>query len=101
MYSSGPSDDELEALGFTRDDVDDSEQEVFPENWLPFTIFIDLVRQWRVGMGGPTGLDYSALPFVFDLHEVKKKKRREVFEALRVMEDEALRVMAESSSNTK
>jgi len=98
MYSSGPSDDELEALGFTREDVtDDSILEIYPENWVPFQIFIDLVRQWRIGMGGPTGLDYSALPFVFDLHEVKKKKRREVFEALRVMEDEALRVMAESS----
>lgn len=95
MYDSGPSDKELEAFGLTRDDIAQVEMEVWSENWLPFLIFKDLVRQWRVGMGGPTGLDYSALPFVFDLHEVKKKKRREVFAALRVMEDEALSVMAD------
>lgn len=95
MYDSGPSDKELEAFGLTRDDIAQGEMEVWSENWLPFLIFKDLVRQWRVGMGGPTGLDYSALPFVFDLHEVKKKKRREVFAALRVMEDEALSVMVD------
>ena len=95
MYESGPSDKELEAFGLTKEDVAQGDVEVWQENWLPFLVFKDMTRQWRVGMGGPTGLDYSALPFVFDLHEVKKKKRQEVFAALRVMEDEALSVMAE------
>ena len=98
MYASGPSDKELEAFGLAREDVmDNSVVEIWEENWVPFLIFKDLVRQWRIGMGGPTGLDYSALPFVFDLHEVKRKKRQDVFDAIRQMEDEALRVMQEQN----
>ncbi len=48
--------------------------------------------QWRTGMGGATGLDYSAVPVVMDMVGVKgKRRRREVFRDVRVMEKEALR----------
>ena len=51
-----------------------------------------MLTQWRVGMAGATGLDYTALPAVFDLCGIKKKRRADVFDALRVLEGEALRI---------
>lgn len=56
-----------------------------------------MLRQWRVGMGGPVGFDYAALPVVEKRVGVKKRDRREVFEAIQVMEDEALRIMAKKN----
>lgn len=53
--------------------------------------------QWRVGMGGPVGLDYVALPVVEKRLGVKKRDRSEVFTALQVMENEALRIMAKKN----
>lgn len=51
--------------------------------------------QWRVGMNGATGLDYTALPAVMDLCGIRKKQREDVFSALRLMESEALSIWAE------
>lgn len=51
--------------------------------------------QWRVGASGATGLDYAVLPFVMKTAGVKKKNRADVFMAIQVMEDEALKVMHE------
>jgi hypothetical protein len=49
-----------------------------------------MATQWRSGMNGLTGLDYTAIKPVFNLLGVSKKSRAEVFEAIRVMEGEAL-----------
>ena len=46
-------------------------------------------------MGGAVGLRYEALPLVMQAAGVKKKARAELFEALRIMEDEALKVFRE------
>lgn len=70
--------------------------DVYPENVTPLQVFIAMLSQWRVGVGGATGLDYAALPAVFDLCGVRKKRRPAVFDALRVMEGEALRIWAEA-----
>ncbi len=51
--------------------------------------------QWRSGMAGPSGLDYAALPAVFDLHSIRKKRRADVFAGLRVMECETLGIWAD------
>lgn len=69
--------------------------DVWPENWVALELFAALQTQWRIGMGGPTGLDYAALPAVMDLQHIAAPERPEVFESLRVMEAEALRVFAE------
>lgn len=59
-------------------------------------MFEALSTQWRVGMGGAVGLDYCAIQPVFKLMGVRKRERAGVFDDLRVMEAEALAVMAES-----
>ena len=40
------------------------EVELYPENILPMQVFFAMQTQWRIGMGGATGLDYTALPVV-------------------------------------
>lgn len=49
--------------------------------------------QWRVGMGGAIGLDYNTITVVARGLRIKLTPER--FDGLRVMEGEALRVMAE------
>ncbi len=49
--------------------------------------------QWRVGMSGPTGLDYVALPQVMRLTGVPRKDWQDVFDGIRTMEDAALEKM--------
>jgi hypothetical protein len=46
--------------------------------------------QWRSGMGGATGLDYSALPEVWRRTKTPEAERDQVFADLRVMEMVAL-----------
>ena len=95
MYTPGPSDAELEAIGITRADVINTTiTEIFIDNWLPYKVFSFLCTQWRVGFGGPTGLDYSSIPVALDLFGVKKNgDKRDLMWAVQVMEREALRLM--------
>lgn len=53
--------------------------------------------QWRIGMGGATGLDYSALPVVEDRLGVPKQRRAECFRGLQIIEREVLRVWGEAA----
>lgn len=78
------------------EDVEE-EVELWAINEPSFVVFDSLSTQWRVGMNGPTGLDYAAVPPVLDLLGIKgRKRRRDVFEDLRVLEREALATMREA-----
>ena len=57
-------------------------------------MFRGMMTQWRTGMNGPTGLDYATLPAMLRLYEVPDAQHRDVFEAIRVLEDEALTIWA-------
>lgn len=67
--------------------------EIWPESAEPFGLFSQMLTQWRTGMSGPTGLDYAALPAIFDMNDIAPARRRQAFDDLRVMESEALAVM--------
>ena len=74
MYDPGPSEEELEAIGLLREDVEDTiDVEVWPENWVPFKVFNKVSTQWRVGAGGATGLDYSVVYSTMDRMKIKKQ----------------------------
>ncbi len=78
----------------TREDVAAQEEfEVWPENWDAVMLFVDLMTQWRMGMGSPVALDYAAIPVVMDLNGTPAYQRRELFDAIRVMEVGALEAM--------
>lgn len=77
---------------------------VYPENWEAVQLFLKLGTQWRVGaMGGFFGLDYSSVESTMRICRVRKK--RKVFEQLRIMEVAALPVLNKKEStphlNTK
>lgn len=56
-------------------------------------MFSQLFTQWRTGVNGPIGLDYSAVVSLMDLHAIPELDRLDLFADLRVLEDEALRVI--------
>lgn len=95
MYDSGPSDAELEAIGLLREDVVDcSDFEIWPENWLPYDVFSEISSQWRIGMNGPTSLDHNVLFKNLDMRNLSRKKYRDTYKAVRIMEVAALKQMS-------
>ncbi len=64
--------------------------DIWPENWTAVEVFSAMQTQWRAGMGGVVGLDYTALPVVMDLIGTAANERAECFDGVRVMENEAL-----------
>lgn len=68
---------------------------MWPENWPIFTLFCSLQTQWRVGMGGATGLDYSALYPLLDRVAKSSDEWDEMFSDIQLLEREALAVMNE------
>lgn len=65
--------------------------EVWPENWPAFCLFMDMQTQWRMGMDMPTGLDYTALVALMDVHEVADRKA--MLADVQVMEAAALKAI--------
>lgn len=80
-------------FGLTVEEASGETVELWPDNLLAVNAFIAMSTQWRVGMNGPTGLDYNALPLVLRSVGVKKKAQPEVFELVRVLEETALMQM--------
>ena len=99
MYAPGPTQEELDLLGISMEDVEDtSSTDIWPENVNAFLVFDAMRTQWRVGMAGATGLDYAALPATLDLLDIEFDEdmtRKQLFSQLRLMEYEALSLMAQ------
>ncbi|WP_411268699.1 DUF1799 domain-containing protein [Providencia rettgeri] len=76
------------AFGFPPD-LDDVE--VVPDVWESYLVFSAMSTQWRIGMNGATGLDYSVIPNVLELLNIKNKAT--IFDDLRVMELKALELI--------
>nr|WP_245759001.1 DUF1799 domain-containing protein [Xenorhabdus koppenhoeferi] len=76
------------AFGFVPEEYD---VEVWPDVWESYLAFSAMRTQWRVGMNGATGLDYTPLNQVMDYLNIKD--RATVFNDIRVMEMKSLEVM--------
>ncbi len=72
---------------------------VYRDNWTTVKVFEDLLTQWRQGFGGPTGIDYKALPVVFDIRNIKSTDREVIFNGLQVMEAAAITEMKERAKS--
>jgi hypothetical protein len=55
-----------------------------------FFLFYDLRTQWRIGPGGPTGLDYVAMYREFDERGYAGEKRAQMKADIQEMERAAL-----------
>lgn len=98
MYTPAPSKEEIAKmrnLGFEPEDYAGEDVEVWPENEQAYFLFSDLQTQWRVGMAGPTGLDYNILFRKMDRMRLEPDEYDELEADIRVVEFEALRVMSE------
>lgn len=95
MYRKAPTDKELEAACITLDEWIGDPVQVWPDNALPVRVLLAMRTQWRTGMSGRTGLDYSALPEIWRRLKVPPADRDEVFEALQHLELAALEAMHE------
>lgn len=62
---------------------------IWPENWRAVITFERMQSQWRGHRGAFHGLDYSALPALARPGQGGRRGLR-TFEALRVMEEEAI-----------
>jgi len=81
------------AWGFDDADFELPPVPVWPENRQAVVVFMAMQTQWRVGMNGYTGLDYSALPEVWRATGTRRSQRKEVFMNLRLIEIAALSAM--------
>ena len=73
---------------------------MWPDNHAAFILFNNLSTQWRIGMGGPTGLDYAAVYPLLDRTAKSESEWQDLFEDLQVMEGAALKQMSENRSDT-
>lgn len=75
--------------------VEPDEFEVYPENWQALELFRQCASQWRTaGMGTVTGLDYTSVKAVLDIHH-PNTNHIELFEQIRLLEQGALTAMHE------
>ncbi|WP_229505000.1 DUF1799 domain-containing protein [Massilia mucilaginosa] len=51
----------MEAAGLTAQDFAGEAVTPWPDNLMAFSLFQFMRTQWRIGMAGPTGLDYGVL----------------------------------------
>jgi hypothetical protein len=70
--------------------------EVWRENWPIVELFLAMSTQW-LWTGGMEprrcGLNYAALPFVYEGLRVPRQRRAELFQGLQVMEVAALEAL--------
>lgn len=96
MFAPGPSAKErasAKAWGWDDDDIDGPPVQVWPANAESVGVLYAMRTQWRTGMGGSVGLDYSVLPFIWEQTQVPQERRAAVFADLQVMESAALTAM--------
>lgn len=93
MYARLPSQQELDAMGFTLEDYETDPVEIWPENQESISLFSRVSTQWRVGMNGPTGLDYMPLFHQMDRMGLTPDRYDQMLDDIRVIEAEALTLM--------
>lgn len=70
--------------------------EIWPENYQAYLLFCTMDTQWRIGMSGPTGLDYAALPMALRMIAAPRAEWQQLMADIRVMESAALQAMRSS-----
>ena len=83
----------MAAAGFAPEDFEADIVEVWPEHWDAVRFFLRLPTQWRYGMSGRTGLDYTAVMAMLREMRLPRDKREEIFAGVQVMEIAALEEM--------
>jgi len=88
-----PTAEEMAAAGFAPEDYETDPVELWPENQPAFDLFCMVQTQWRIGMNGATGLDYSPLFVLMDNRGLGGEAWQQLFDDVRVIESAALAEM--------
>lgn len=99
MYEKDADAHQAALFGLSLSEIPPEIIEVWDVNWSAFCVFHSMSTQWRVGMGGATGLDYAAIPVVAKMIGYKKKEVQDMFPDIQVMENEALITMGENKQD--
>ena len=91
----------MESFGLTEDDyandvATENAIEIWPENLKAVVLFKQLSTQWRYSFSGATGLDYNVLFKKLDRMQLSDEQYTDLEEDVRVMENAALKAMAQS-----
>lgn len=92
LYAKEPTAAEAAEWGMTIEEASPPVG-VWPDNMPTVSVFIAMSTQWRVGMNGPIGLDYTALSHVMRMTGVRRPEWPYVFDGVRIMESAALEEM--------
>ena len=76
MYEAEANAHQAGLFGLKLEEIPPEIIEIWDINWDAFRVFYAMFTQWRVGPGGYTGLDYSAIPNVASMLGYKKKESR-------------------------
>ena len=90
LYWKPPDAEECAPLGFTVEDFPPPSVDLWPENWPAIQLFTRLSTQWRVGPGGPVGLDYVVLFHEMDRLGIECETYDDMLAQIRVIETTAL-----------
>jgi hypothetical protein len=70
---------------------------VWDENWPALDVFVDNMTQWRVGAGGPIGLDYAVFHTVLERKKLDDAEFDAMMRDIGIIERAALREMRSNS----
>jgi hypothetical protein len=89
----------MAAIGVSVEDYEaERAVEVWPDNWDATDVMLIMATQWRTANGSPTGLDYNVLPLAMRAARIDESRTGDVLNDLRVMEDEAMKIMLAKKS---
>ena len=87
----------MEAAGLTEADFPEQAAEIWPENVVAYSVFSAMRTQWRIGMMGAVGLDYTPLFHKMDRLQLDPDDYESLEEDIRTMEYAALAAMNSNS----
>jgi hypothetical protein len=91
LYWTPPKPEELAFWGFSAEEVTPPATELWAQNADAIQLFRHNATQWRVGMHGYVGLDYSVLFHELDRRKLPSDEYDDLMGCLRVIEEAALK----------
>lgn len=100
FYEKPPDAKQLAAWGLKPSDYPEQTIDIWPAHVNAYRLFAQVTTQWRVGLNGATGLDYSAVLSVLDRTHADKTadERMDIFRDMQVIERGALTEMHTNKS---
>lgn len=92
MFREAPTEEEAKRFGLTIEEASHVVH-LWPENHDAVATFAALANQWRMGPAGAFALDYTAIPAVLELKAIPRHEWSSLFDDIRVMEGEALKLI--------